>query len=69
MSELFLETFISLFTVDLPINCQPHQTCASVIETLHITPEQVFNILCGFDRGNSMGNDAMHRRLLRRLAS
>ena len=69
MSELFLEAFTSVFTVDLPMNCQPHQTCASVIETLHITPEHVFKVLCGLDPGSSMGSDAMHPRLLRSLAS
>ena len=67
--ELFLEAFKSVFTANLPINCQFHQTCASVIETLHSTPEQVFKVLCGFDLGSSMGSDAMHPRLLRSLAS
>ena len=40
-----------------------------MVETLHITHEQVFKVPCGLDPGSSTGSDAVHPRLLRSLAS
>ena len=55
--------------MDQLINCQNHQTCASSIETLHITPEQVSEVLCGLDVSSSTGSEAMHPGMLRNIAT
>ena len=67
--NFFLYALTSMFTVILRRNSQPHKTCASVIETNHFTPEQVFKVLCVHEPGSSIGTNAMHPRVLQSLAS
>ena len=69
MAEVFLMGFSSVFSSTVTNTPAPNQLCFDNIQPITITPDLVQDMLNSLDPNSSMGDDAIHPRLLVNLSS
>ena len=69
MVNYFVNSFASVFNVNVPVNFYQIQICANDISPLVLTPDMVENSINGLDANSSMGGDGIHPKFLKSLAN
>ena len=69
MANMFVRSFASVFSVESPDHPCSHQSCGDIINELEFTSDGIREILASLNPNSSMGEDGLHPRLLKRLAS
>jgi hypothetical protein len=68
MSELFVESFSSVFVASVPLSPAMHQVYPGVMEELVITHEMVYDILCRLSSSSAPGPDGDDDDVIRSIA-